>query len=409
MMCLIDGCDQRERRDVSISPCFLAVLARLAQRRTTIVTLVLVVGCRGTVSLGDEPSTGSGDDLSHVRSAFEFMHSAKVSMRIAKRRTSRLQSEPVLLQYEVECLREGDRWGSQTIQPMRKTPTKFRRTNFIFRAKDAVQFNSVCDGEHSRLPDEYLSATMHSQKVSGSRKSFDRFRPTGTFDAFGYGIVDGQPICSSKGLLADAKVGGVEDGQIVIQGDSRFGKIKMWCDPGKRYLPRRVTFVQHPEHYSRGRRIADIVMNAGNVWPAGKINSIQWEINTELSALKSALDRPYIKQWTIVKKTHCEEGVVVTTSITGKVTEITLNQAWKDDDFLFGLDVTPWTPVHVRDASHLSYVWDGEWAVPAVEGLAPSDVEANGVAFWYVVGAGVVLLVALGGLWAFKYVKSRSG
>jgi hypothetical protein len=330
------------------------------------------------------------------------MRSAKATMRVQETWSSRLQTQASVFPYDVICLRDGDRWGYQEREPSRQQPEKFFQVNFYWRDDEGVQFNSISDKNSKQVSNAILAAGMLSPAVSGTREVFDRFWPTANLDALCFGLLDGQPLCSPDGLLANGKIIGSADGLVIVEGNSRYGKLTLSCDPNRNFLPQRVEFIQNPDHYRHGQRIGDRVMNAGNVWPAGRVKELRRVIDMHFGQLEPNPSRPYISGWKMIETTDCEAGVVVTRAIQAEVTSIELGQAGEANDFLFGLKIPQWQPVQVEGAGHLSYVWDGNWAVPDAAGLAPSTLASRRTLRWTV---GIVIVVSLLAFVCIRIVK----
>jgi hypothetical protein len=355
-----------------------------------------VIGAALSFLLGAGNAASAADDLSKVRSAFDFARSAQASFELREVKTSKLQSAPVLDTEDVRCVREGDWWGIQLKSPLRDNPNRYLQTNVLFRGDDGMVFNSQQDGGGDPRSSRISDASLYSPSIAKTRANRDRLWPASNIDLVCFGILDGQPIGSPDGLLSDPKVIAEDGGLIKVGADSRFGKLLMWCDPDRGHLPRRIEFVQTPENHSRGRKIADVVMRAGNVWPAGRIKEIRWSVDLDLDGKGAGLARPYVSGWRIDKETLCEAGVTVREKVDAKVKSFRPNESGKDADFLFGLKIPRRTNVQVTDAGHLSYRWDGEWAAPAAGPLPRSGLAASGSVLWIFVAANVALLTVIG-------------
>jgi hypothetical protein len=357
-----------------------------------------VIGVALSFLLGAGNAARAADDLSKVRSAFDFARSAQASFELREVKTSKLQSAPVLNTEDVRCVREGDWWGIQFKRPIDNNPDRYLQTNMLFRGDDGMVFNSQQDVGGEPRSDRVSDASLYSPSIAKTRASRDRIWPTPNIELVCFGFLDGQPIGSPDGLLSDPKVIAEDGGLIKVGADSRFGKLLMWCDPDRGHLPRRIEFVQTPENHSRGRKIADIVMNAGNVWPAGRVKGIRWSIDLDLDGKDPGLTRPYVSGWRIDKQTLCEAGVTVREKIDAEVESFQTNESGKHADFLFGLKVPKRSNVRVTDAGHLSYLWDGDWAAPAASTLPRSGLAASGSVRWIFVAANAALLMVIGAL-----------
>jgi hypothetical protein len=346
-------------------------------------------------------ATANGDDVEAIRSAFNFMHLAKVEVRMTITRTSQVRAEPSVIVSKVVCLRDGERWGCSERRAS-QSPNQFLVDNFYFRGDECVVFNWVSDAEGRRVPGEYLFSTFYSPSVAGSRFAIDSGWPDGNSNLICFGVMDAQFICSQEGLLGDATVENDADGLAVARGRSRFGNLTLWCDPAQRHLPVRMEMTQTPEHYYLGRRIAEIEMLGGNVIPAGKIHGIELTVETRFSQLESPEPRPYISGWTIVREDQCDGGVIVTHRTEAEVTSIELGVSPRGEDFLLGLDVPRWERVGVHEAEYLNYVWDGEWVVPNDETLVTARFEKTGVHWSLVVLATLGLVALTAGVWLFR-------
>ncbi len=311
-------------------------------------------------------------DTQEVMSSIERLSHAYVEILIDEVRSSALQTSPVARKYRINAIRQGDSWGFQKLEIDREPVL---RLNALYREGEGVCFNSTytegTESGESPVTGRYLSPT-----VSGTLEHFERVWPSdGNLDLFCFGILNGKSLGGDSEFLQTSRCVELPDDQIEVQSESRFGDLTMRCRAKDGFLPYQILLIQRPEHIARGRLISSIDMAAGNVWPAGKISQISWEVNAAVGYAKQGEESiPYLNKWTVVKLTRCESGTVVSEESKCTVTSLKLGQTYSRDEMLFGLKIPAGTPLRAEGASHLSFVWSGNWAIPLSDQLRKTNI-----------------------------------
>lgn len=342
------------------------------------------------------------DAASPIDSAFAAYQHARVSLHVEQTRTSSLQAEPVRFSTDVDVLRDDDQWGFQLASPIADDPGVSRRWNAVYREESAIAVNSLLKNRNSVISRDNFSAIYYSPVIAGgteAQKQLNRMWPTdGNLDLPCFGVLNGVPILGSQGFLTAPIVETAPDGHRVIRSESPFGQIKIQTDPTGA-VPRTIEITQLPEHLSHGRRISEIEMGAGNVWPAGKLLKIHQVVT--LDAAPSSDDGTILyRGWHTVCETHCERGTIVHEVIDAKILSQESPPGPQSGDYWFGLQIPRHSTVQVAGASHLRYCWDGTWSRPNAEVLASANQRSKSQRARYLF-AGNLLLLALfaGGMW----------
>lgn len=357
------------------------------------------------------PITHAQDAASPIDRAFAAYEHARVSLHVEQTRTSPLQADPVRLSKDAEVLRNGDQWGFQLASPIPDDPGVSRRWNAVYREGSAVAVNSLLKNRNPLISRDSFSATFYSPAIAGGTEAqaqHDRMWPTdGNLDLPCFGVLDGVPILGPRGFLAAPTVETAPDGHRVIRSDSQFGQIVIQTD-ATGAVPRTIEITQLPEHLTHGRRIAEIEMGAGNVWPAGKLLKIHRVVTLDADP---SVDNgaPVYRGWQTVCDTFCEQGTIVHEVIDAKILSQESPPGPQSGDYWFGLQLPRHSTVQVAGASHLSYCWDGTWPRPNAEALANSHQRSKSQRAKYLLVGNLLLLVLLaGGVWWRTRTAPRS-
>lgn len=178
------------------------------------------------------------------------------------------------------------------------------------------------------------------------------------------GYLDGEPLARYMNDVSTVEV--TNEGELVrINATGKLGSLQAWLDPEFGHLPRRLSLIKKGADLYNGRRVDEIDMRGGNIWPPGGVQRIDYAADD--IALARSDDLPYIRHAVLTKKFFCEAGPVVTFETDATVTEIAFKPDLPDSAFRTEIEVPIGHAVTVEGAAHLPYVWDGNWAAPDVE------------------------------------------
>ncbi|TWT69913.1 hypothetical protein [Crateriforma conspicua] len=215
--------------------------------------------------------------------------------------------------------------------------------------------------------DEFHSATLRAPGISNNGETVNTDRVLMLLRNVPiFGIVNSVRI--EQWLDASNKLEAESDNsdprsQLLTKRTDDYGQLKVqWSRPGD-VFPVSVELTQaRSDRLSADKRLSDLDMRGGGGWPKGYAKRVHTEM-TVVDWDDTEMDRRPT-HWRATRHYVCQGDVNVT-------------ETWDLQQITFApspsaIDRAPVTPykigsrVNVRDASHLNYIFDGQWAVPEV-------------------------------------------
>ena len=166
-------------------------------------------------------------------------------------------------------------------------------------------------------------------------------------------LASGRPVISRTGEQWEVSHSGIGSALTLL------------CREENGFFPHEVRISWTGDDVYRGRRVGEIEMIAGGVWPSGRINRIETIVDQVIIASKDGCVYP--TSWHCTTKTHCANGDCVVHKTIATVKDISFNQKFTLDDALLGATIPDGTPVNVAEAPQLDYVWSKNWPVPRAD------------------------------------------
>ncbi len=337
-------------------------------------------------------------------SAFNVFDSVRVNLHTEELWKSPLTAEPETFVTDAKVIHQGKTWGTEIVRPVHGRLGFDSHLNIVYRNRSAITVNSFTDNAVPVLSGSGFSAILLSEKISGQSKRFDEMWPTdGNVELPCFGILFGKSVYSPKGYLPNPTIQVISGNRLLIKSDSEFGNIEIDADSTTR-LPLKIILSQNPEHFHHGKRIRDWDTTGSSTWPAGKVSSVRTAITMTIATQTPPSAITTYKGWRTERDITFESKAVYREEADTTVSFFDVGGTIRPNDYWFDLKIPDMCRIQVDGASHLSYVWDGDWASPKADILAHANRYSPSHHLWLILALNVVGLSIFGSWW---YRKNR--
>ncbi len=216
---------------------------------------------------------------------------------------------------------------------------------------------------HPINPHDELSVTIESELLGGESFSQRIEHCFAQADAAELlcGTLDGVLLSSWFSEPAAIDTSSSSDSQQSLKVKTTYGALHIESDAG---LLKALRLEKSGDDLTGGRRVRDIVMNGGGIWPKGAVSKIVLTIQSISFARIDGI--PYPTDYVMRRETHCENGVIVTIESDCHCRTFEKPVSLASESTRTRLEIPVGWHVTAMGADHLPYEWDGEKAVPIV-------------------------------------------
>jgi len=277
------------------------------------------------------------------------------------------------------------------------------------------------------LPDEFINLTANlpdrvvkglSSKMHVSNNDWEQFLSLSFFSViFGYLPLEqqrGYIPAIMRAMQVRAHSEDIDQARVtVLEGESTEVDLSLWLDPALNYAPRRITF-------ERRRAVVAPGSIESYAYGANRFHEVDGHFvpsTCDITTTKrgGAVKIPSLSNSNLVLPTGERQLPAKIVHRTVRFEAIDLNPEFSASDFCLTIPIPNGTPVFMRDAANLAFVWQDGEIVPALDkaslGLAKESkfVRGPGATWVWVIVCNAVLLPAVIWLFLRSRVRRRRG
>lgn len=354
-------------------------LYKMGMSKIIIVALVGIASLEIAIANQESPPLAS-----KIQSAYASAQNSSFSVEYTVKRTSPLLSKPLESSFTAEFTVS----DNEIILTRSKILGKgtLLRHDFHFRDGELLHTSTHVNTQAPKKPTTRLGLILESTKLG-------KPSATPTFES----VIQNCKANAYLGLVGGKRLWQLFEGDIAnlpnssFETDSDYGRVEVQLSESNDWLPIRIQITQSSGDLHYGAMLESIKMAGGKGWPTGGINSCNLDVQAKKFGIANG--HPYVREW-IAKETFvCDNDVIVEETTEAKITHVDYEPP---EELKIPLSIPMWHPATVEGAEQLSYVWDGNWVVPAVGSIQPDGLLAKGRVYLYF----VLAVVAVAGVLA---------
>ena len=338
--------------------------------------------------------------VDNMRQRFLDLNPILVEVQFTEKWITPKKDTPIQFRTDLKFIRHKTDSGLQIRRSTTNRADSASYHNYVTRGQELMQVNWYMENGVRRTSGNGFSIVLSSNELSGLNENIHRYWPSnGQCELPCLGFLYGKSLFDETGFLKEPVFSTANDASdaTTVRSDSPFGNIELLVD-SESGLPLIVRLVELPRHTHYDELIADWDIKS-DIWPSGKVIRTETEVKFDLNADWQSSGKLF-NGWTINRQTIFDAEQVFREEVAASVTTFQPGGEYRLKDLWLDMEVPLRTPVSVKDALQLPYLWDGEWAVPAAQSLTPSPLVLKRRS-WIVLFN--VLLITGAAIWLVSY------